>query len=90
MDRPLPLAFFVTLSLLQLAHAQPAKLSIVDPEPGQQVTGSVKVRVTAEGKSAPKRIYVGIGKANWQEMEQVESTGEWVGTIDTTQVPNGD
>ena len=45
-------------------YCYPAKISIVDPEPGQQIAGNVEIRVTAEGKSAPKRIYVGLGKAN--------------------------
>ena len=34
-------------------------------------------------------MYVGLGKLNWREMERVESTGKWVGTIDSTLVPNG-
>ena len=34
-------------------------------------------------------MYVGLGKLNWQEMKRIESTGQWVGIIDSTLVPNG-
>ena len=90
MKNPLHLALFIAFSFLQLhAFAQLAKVNIVEPEAGQQITGNVKVRVAIEGDSIPKNMYVGLSKLNWREMEQVESTGEWVGTIDSTLVPNG-
>ena len=86
----LSLSLFVAFSFVQLAEsAEPPKLSIVEPKAGQQITGTVKVRVAVEGTPAPKSIYVGLGKLNWREMDRDESTGEWVGTIDSTLVPNG-
>ena len=88
----LSLALFVAFSFLQLhASAQPAKvkINIVEPEAGQQITGTVKVRVAVDGTPTPKTIYAGLGKLNWREMDRDESTGEWTGTLDSTLVPNG-
>lgn len=88
----LSLTLLIAFSLLQLhAFAQPpnVKVNIVEPEAGQQITGIVKVRVAVEGTPIPKSMFVGLGKLNWREMSRVEPTGEWIGTIDSTLVPNG-
>ena len=85
------LALLVAFSVFQVhAFAQPAKVSIIEPEAGQQIAGTVTVKVAVgEGTPIPSSIYVGLGKLNWQEMKRIESTGQWVGTIDSTLVPNG-
>lgn len=85
------LALLVAFSFFQVhAFAQPAKVSIIEPEAGQQVAGTVTVKVAVgEGTPVPVSMYVGLGKLNWQEMKRIESTGRWVGTIDSTLVPNG-
>ena len=90
MKCPLHPSLLVAFSFLQLhAFAQPAKVSIVEPEAGQQITGNIQVKVAVEGDPIPTSMYVGLGKLNWQEMEQVDSSGEWIGTINSTLVPNG-
>ena len=85
------LALIVAFSFFQgHAFAQPAKVSIIEPEAGQQVAGIVTVKVAVgEGTPIPSSMYVGLGKLNWREMKRIESTGQWVGTVDSTLVPNG-
>ena len=88
----LSLALSLAFSFLQLhafAQSPKVKVNIVEPKAGQRIMGNVKARVAVEGNPIPKSMYVGLGKLNWREMERDESTGEWVGTIDSTLVPNG-
>ena len=87
----LPLLLVQTANAAQQAKQPPtAKIVILQPQPEQQLTGSVEVRLKAEvpeGAAEPKTVYVGLGGAPWTELKK--SGDEWTAQIDSTMVPNG-
>ena len=91
MPRFLPLSIVMVLAQ-QATAAQPpvAKIIVVHPQPDQQLTGCVEVRLKTElqeGASEPAAVYVGLGGAPWTELKQ--SSDEWMAKIDSTLGPSG-
>ena len=69
-----------------------SKIDVFTPEAGASLSGVFEVRLKItplKGKPAPASVHCGLGGVPWTAMERVGDSGEWVGKIDSTMVPNG-
>jgi hypothetical protein len=67
-----------------------AQIKLTHPVADEQISGKVRVRAKVDGDADVSPLYVGLGGARWREMDFDRQAGEWIGTIDTTMVPNGE
>ncbi len=96
MPRLLPIALVLLLpqqaTLAQQKNQQPplAEIAVVHPQPGQQLSASVKLRVQTKvppEAAKPKACYASLGGGPWTQLQQ--SGDQWQAEIDSTLVPNG-
>ena len=82
MPRVLLLSIIPLLAQLATAAQPPvAKIVVIQPQPDQQLTGCVEVRLKTklqEGASEPQMVYVGLGGAPWTELRR--SCDGWTAT----------
>jgi len=78
----------VSILIAAVAVQAQAKITIVQPQAGKQVSGTIAVKAKIDG-SAPSTVHVGLGGAKWQPMAKNGDTGEWTAEVDTTMIPNG-
>ena len=70
-----------------------ARMEILQPQPNQVLQGKVEVRakvIPVPNARTPEQAYVGLGGPPWMAMKRNESNTEWMASLDSSLVPNGE
>jgi len=91
--RHLLLASLILFATTLQAQDKQAKIEILQPQAGQEVQGTIDVRVkltAPEGVALPSQIHVAFKGGPYAAADQGDGENEWTAKLDTTLAPNGE